>query len=233
MNWIDLGNPRPRARPASYTPLRWPQGEPVAVDGFRDSSGRQDFFEVVGRRRTCRAFAHSASNEILAMLDALLSVSCKAQVRGTDTLGFPLSLRPSASAGAIHPIHVVANVPGQEHWLRFDPFKGNLIGLSTKVRVDDVRSSLDAVLHAPDAALILFVAEPAMTATKYAEGASLIWRDAGVLQGTVAMTAEALGFGCTILGVTGEPWSSQLLDTPGLHGVGVAFVGKPSPGAYV
>jgi hypothetical protein len=165
---------------------------------------------------------------MLAALGEVLSMCCGAQDVGADSLGFPLSRRPAPSAGAIHPIHLVVNVPPESAWYRFDPMRRQLIGLPTTVRAIDVRAAFDEVLPAAHAALMLFVAEPGMTAAKYEHFASLVWRDAGVLQGVVSLAAEALGLGCTLLGVTGDPWSAQLLDQPGLHGVGAAFVGRPA-----
>lgn len=164
---------------------------------------------------------------MIVMVGELLWASCRTQFVGNDSLGFPISRRPTPSAGAIHPIHIIVNVPGLEYWHRFDPDQGRLVELPTSVRVDDVRASLEEVLSGPNAALMLFVAEPAMTAAKYEQSASLVWRDAGALQGILAVTAEALNIGCVLLGVTGDPWSTQLLEQPGLQGVGAAFVGSP------
>jgi hypothetical protein len=228
MDWIDLGNPTPRTEPTAYAPLQWPKGDDtVPVNAPRSVPGPH-FLEVLSRRRSCREFAPVRSAPMLTMVGELLWTSCRTQALGADSLGFPISRRPIPSAGAIHPIHIIVNVPGVQYWHRFDPDHGRFVELPTSVRVDDVRASLEGVLAAPNAALMLFVAEPAMTAAKYEQSASLVWRDAGALQGILAVTAEALNMGCVLLGVTGDPWSSQLLDEPGLHGVGSAFVGIPT-----
>jgi len=81
---------------------------------------------------------------------------------------------------------------------------------------------------AGSATLLLFVAEPGMTIAKYSNASSLIWRDAGILQGYFAAAAESLDLNFCFLGVTGEPWASQLVDQPGLCGVGAAYVGAAS-----
>ena len=229
MDWIDLGNPHPRLEPAVYEPLTWPEGSNVVRPIDAPSSGiDRSFSEVARHRRSCREFAPVPPEAMLAKLGEVLSMSCGAQAVGTDSLGFPLSRRPAPSAGAIHPIHLVVNAPPQNEWFRFDPLTRLLVGVPTTVRAAEVRATFDEVLPAAHAALLLFVAEPAMTATKYENSASLVWRDAGVLQGIVSLAAEALGLGCTLLGITGDPWSAQLLDQPGLHGVGAAFVGRPA-----
>jgi len=228
MEWLDLGNPVPRTAPRPYVRLQWPTGDgAVPVNAPRPVTDAQ-FFEVLARRRSCREFAPVPLESMVAMIGQLLWASCRLEVSGNDSLGFPISRRPTPSAGAIHPIHIIVNIPGFEYWHRFDPDRGQVVELRTSVRVEDVRSSLEAVLCAPDAALMLFVAEPAMTAAKYEQSASLVWRDAGVLQGILTVTAEALNMGCVLLGVTGDPWSSQLLAQRGLQGVGAAFVGLPA-----
>jgi hypothetical protein len=81
------------------------------------------------------------------------------------------------------------------------------------------------VVAAPSATLLLFVAEPGMTGSKYEEAASLVWRDAGVLIGVIAAAAEALSLNFSPMGVTGEPWAGYLIPGAPLVGVGAAFVG--------
>jgi hypothetical protein len=228
MDWIDLGNPHPRLEPGVYEPLAWPEGNVVRPVGAPSSGIDRSSSDVARHRRSCREFAPVPPEAMLATLGEVLSMACGAQAVGTDSLGFPLSRRPAPSAGAIHPIHLVVTAPPQNEWYRFDPLTRLLIGLPTTVRAAEVRATFDEVLPAAHAALVLFVAEPGMTATKYENSASLVWRDAGVLQGIVSLAAEALGLGCTLLGITGDPWSAQLLDQPGLHGVGAAFVGRPA-----
>jgi hypothetical protein len=74
--------------------------------------------------------------------------------------------------------------------------------------------------------LILFVAEPGKTAAKYENSESLVWRDAGILQGSLALVAAALGLNYCLLGITGNPWITQLSDQGKLQGVGVAILGS-------
>jgi hypothetical protein len=225
MDWIDLGNPTPRTEPTRHAPLQWPKGDhTVPVNAPRSVPGPH-FLDVLSRRRSCREFAPVPLELMVAMVGELLWTSCRTQALGSDSLGFRISRRPIPSAGAIHPIHVIVNVPGLQCWYRFDPDHERFVELPTSLRVDGVRASLDPVLPAPNAALMLFVAEPAMTAAKYEQSASLVWRDAGAVQGILALTAEALGMGCVLLGVTGDSWSRQLVEQPGLRGVGTAFVG--------
>ena len=84
---------------------------------------------------------------------------------------------------------------------------------------------MDKLLHAPEATLFLFAAEPGMTAAKYGDPLSLVWRDAGVLLGYLAAAAESIDLRLCPLGVTGDPWVRRLVDQAGLAGVGTALVG--------
>ena len=220
MQWIDLGNPHPLPSPGAYTPIKWPAGDAVPLVPAADVSARA-FGDVANARRTRRSFAALD----LESLGALLSLTCRVQQLGSTELGFPLTRRPSPSAGAIHPVHLIVLAPAQAEWHRYDPFRHALVKVPTTVDAHLVRREMEELVAAPAATLLLFAAEPGMTAAKYGNPWSLVWRDAGVLQGCLSLAAEALDLRFCLLGVTGEPWTSRLLDQPGLVGVGAAFVG--------
>lgn len=181
----------------------------------------RSFGEVALGRRTRRSFSALDARQF----STLLTLTCRVQQVGDTELGFPLTRRPAPSAGAIHPIHLILLEPGTSDWQRYDPFRHALVNVPTSVDAQHVRRAMDEVLAAPSATLLLLAAEGAMTAAKYDHPCSLVWRDAGVLLGWLSMAAEALGLSFCPLGVTGEPWTSRLLDQPGLMGVGAAIVG--------
>ena len=220
MEWIELGNPFPLASPRTYEPVVWPAAERTPLPPSGDLPMRP-FGEIAGARRTRRTFSFLD----LHSLSALLSLTCRVQRLGDEALGFPLSMRPVSSAGAIHPIHLVLACPGLLGWHRYDPIHHALARVPTTVDADEVRREMEKILPAADATLLMFAAEPGMTAAKYGDPLSLVWRDAGVLIGCLSMAAEALNLSFCPLGVTGEPWARRLLDRPGLVGVGAAFVG--------
>lgn len=220
MDWIGLGNPYPLPSPKAHTPLEWPVGAVVPLPPASDVPARS-FDDVVNARRTRRSFSALEPGS----LSALLSLTCRVQQLGGAELGFPLTRRPAPSAGAIHPLHLIVLEPDHVEWNRYDPFRHALIKLPTTVDALLVRREMEELVAAPAATLLLFAAEPCMTAAKYANPWSLVWRDAGVLQGCLSLAAEALDLSFCPLGVTGEPWTSRLLDQPGLVGVGAAFVG--------
>ena len=142
-------------------------------------------------------------------------------------LGFALQQRAVPSAGAIHPIHLVMQMPeNSATWARYNPLTHALdvMGASADV-LDALRIEADRVVVAQPGSLLLFIAEPAMTAAKYENADSLVWRDAGVMQGALAITAEALGLSYCLLGITGDPWVGRLTEQCELVGVGVAALG--------
>lgn len=220
MTWIDLGNPHPLPSAGAYTPLVWPAGSLVPLPPPSEAA-TPSFGDVALARRSRRRFSALEPGQ----LSTLLSLTCRVQQVGDTTLGFPLTRRPAPSAGAIHPVHLVLLEPGTSDWQRYDPFQHALVNVPTSVDAQHVRRAMEDVLAAPGATLLLLAAEGAMTAAKYDHPCSLVWRDTGVLLGWLSMAAEALDLSFCALGVTGEPWTSRLLDQPGLMGVGAAFVG--------
>ncbi len=231
MSWIDLGNPRPRPEPQQYAPVQWSES---GLLGFHElglpctsletSSHGASFAEVIFRRRTRYELGIPPSQAI----EDLLRLTCQVQMQLDGPLGFRLSRRPVPSAGGIHPIHVVLHAPGSNHVHRYDPVQHGLRRVESPLDTQELRSAMSDVLPADQAVLLLLVAEPGMTAAKYADASSLVWRDAGVLLAGFIFVAEALGLNFVQLGVTGDPWAGQLVSRPGLYGVGAGFIGLGS-----
>lgn len=221
MSWIDLGNPAPLEEPQPYSPTPWPKGKVRYLRAEPDGPARS-FQQTVHTRRSQRIF--DSPDE--ARLSHLLSWTCRASSIISQHLGFPQTTRPAPSAGAIHPVHVILHGIDDPGWCRYDPFEHALVELPSRLEPSTVRRALDHLLPSARATLILFAAEPALTFAKYRDGCSLIWRDAGVLQGYFSAAAEALELRFCLIGVTGEPWVSRLIDQKMLIGVGAAYVGS-------
>lgn len=229
MSWIALGNPRPRAKPRRYTPVQWTESDLLGFDELglpclsrEPTSLEASFTDVISKRRTRYELGIPPSHAI----EDLLYLTSRVQMQFESPLGFPLSRRPVPSAGGIHPIHVVLHASGSNQVHRYDPFLHGLRRVESALDTQKLRAAMHAVVPAHKAILLLLVAEPGMTAAKYANAESLIWRDAGVLLGSLSFAAEALGLNFVPLGVTGDPWASQLVIGAGLRGVGAALVGS-------
>ena len=221
MRWIDLGNPAPTEVPQPYCSAPWPAGRshPLPRE-FADTT--RSFRDVAHLRRSRRTY--SAPDE--TTLSHLLSLTCRAHSIISQQLGFPQTMRPAPSAGAIHPVHVILHGKDDPCWSRYDPFAHALVELPSGLQPCIVRTALEHVLPSAGSTLILFAAEPALTFAKYSDGCSLIWRDAGILQGYFSAAAEALELHFCLVGVTGEPWVSRLIEQRTLIGVGAGYVGS-------
>jgi hypothetical protein len=229
VSWINLGNPRPHPESRPYAPLQWRESNLL---GFQElglpGSSRESvspegsFAEILARRRTRYELGIPPTQAI----EDLLHMTCRVQMQLGNTLGFSLSRRPVPSAGGIHPVHVVLHAPGSNQLYHYDPIQHGLRRIDSLVNVRELRSAMHDVVAGDRAVLLMLVGEPGMTAAKYADPSSLVWRDAGVLLGALIFAAESLRLNFVPLGVTGDPWAGQLVNRPGLCGVGAALIGS-------
>ena len=219
--WPDLGQPAPRADAVPYSPLTWPSGSCVSLDSGDLGCGELST-TTLKTRRTLREFGPIS----LKALGPWFELSCRVLALQTSELGFDLTRRPAPSAGAIHPIHVVLAGPSDSSWYRYDPFLHALLSFECAVDSRETHESMQTIVPASNATLVLLVAEPGRTQAKYANSTSLVWRDSGALLATMGIAAHALSLAFCPLGATGEPWASRLLEKQGLAGVGAAFVGR-------
>ena len=234
MNWIDSGNPSPKSQPESYAPHVWRNShcrffsapEKNGNDEAQTGNPGKEFFGVLHARRSRRDFSALQTNDL-----ALLLWNCaEIQANSPSSYGFELELRPTPSAGAIHPIHILINLPGEPGWFRYDAYAHAIFEIEgAHQTLLPLRPEVEAIMDCQHATLILLVAEPGKTFAKYDHASSLIWRDAGALSATLGLAAEALGLNFCQLGITGEPWASQLAAADVLTGVGLAAVGRPAP----
>ncbi|HBO1217385.1 TPA: nitroreductase family protein [Pseudomonas aeruginosa] len=178
--------------------------------------------QLLERRRSQRSFTHLRPEE----LAALLWFSARTQATANSNLGFQLEQRPSPSAGAIHPVHVLVLTPGDTEWCRYDGRANALIEVPGSSDIlQGLSVQMESMVPAPEATKTLLVAEPGKTQAKYFNHESLVWRDAGALLATMGFVAEALNLNYCPIGITGEPWASMLSSEGNLVGVGAALIG--------
>jgi hypothetical protein len=221
MTWIDLGNPIPKPANEQHKLFQWETGE---VQRLSPGShvAMPSLCRVLQERRTVRRFAPLEDDR----LSDFLWHACRSHETWTSDLGFDLEFRASPSAGAIHPIHLVINRPGDPRWWLYEPRGHFLVELTTaSKRLQGLREHSQQVVDASEAIQLLFLAEPGKTLAKYRDGCSLIWRDAGALLAIMALTARGMDLNFCPLGITGEPWASALVEQGELAGVGMALLG--------
>lgn len=219
----DLGEPRPRPVTLAYSAPPDPSGARLLLP--RPTSGGPVFDDVVDLRRSCRTFRAVERPVLLQLLGHTLWWSARVQQSLPPEAGAPRSLRPAPSAGAVHPIHTVVQLPGESAGYQYDPARHVLVELSAAAALSSARYAAEQILTGHTAALLLFVAEPGLTAARYESPESLVWRDAGVLQGVMALAAAAAGAGFTLLGLTGDAFAGALVRQRAVQGVGMAYLG--------
>jgi hypothetical protein len=224
LTWCDLGNPRPKARISTYTPIAWPQGIVTRLAKEGRQSAPQ-LASVMASRRSRREFAEPAAYEDLA---TLFDLCCRTQSTSPSGMGFDLEFRPYPASGAIHSIHILIQRAAGEDWCRYNPNDHALVTLPQSApAADAARHQASEVVDASNATLIALVAEHGKVAAKYEFPESLVWRDAGVLLGYLSLGAHALGLAFCPLGISGDPhFYADTLNQGHLRGVGVALLGR-------
>jgi hypothetical protein len=221
--WTSLGNPHPLTTPSPYEAFRWPVGAGIPMPRFEvELLGNMGTFDG---RRSRRKFAPLSETA----LGALLWHTSRTQNSKRSPLGFDIEQRPAPSAGAIHPIHVLIFREQTKTWARYNPVLHSLEPLGAAgERLEPFVQECNSIVPIESGDLLLYVAEPGKTSAKYAHSESLVWRDAGTLQGVMSVASEVLGLNFCLLGVTGEPWASSLDQKGKLRGVGAAILGARS-----
>lgn len=219
-----MPDPVPRSRPWIYAPVAWPVEGIVPLESGA-TRWMIDLASTLTRRRSVR----SCGPLTLSALGALLWQTSRTLAVAMSPYGFEIQQRPTPSAGAIHPIHLVLQEPNTGRWARYDSHahRLELLGFAGSV-LDNLHARAAELVEFDAGTVLAFVAEPGLTAAKYEHADSLIWRDAGVLQGSLAIVAEALLIDMCLLGATGDPWVGELAEQGKLKGVGLAVLGSRS-----
>lgn len=228
MRDIAAPSPRPKAVGQAYKEFIYyrPAGTLLPIPKPR----RVSFFRVLADRRSRRPLRPLSAHH----LGAVLWFSAKEFARrGTPGAGNYWEHRAVPSAGGCHPIDVLVRDGAKPRlaWKRYNPRSHGLASLiiedSSALRAHD-RTLKPMVGELRNASLLWLLAQPNRTARRYHNPESLIWRDAGVLIGVIALVAEALGLACTPLGATGEPFLSRALGGRGkVFGLGGILIGEP------
>jgi len=222
--WTLEADPAPRSVPDLYNPIEWEVRERCSLPA-PDIEALAPMAATLDARYSERTFAPVRE----ALMGALLWHAARTKESAPSPLGFQIEHRPTPSAGAIHPVHLVIQLTDEGSWARYNPQEHSLdLFAKDDSRLQPLVDYSEQVVPRGGGHLILFVAEPGKTAAKYENPESLIWRDAGILQGSLALVAAALGLNYCLLGITGNPWVAQLSGQGKLQGVGVAILGtKP------
>jgi SagB-type dehydrogenase family enzyme len=187
------------------TELRAGKGERIRLASLVRPSERP-FAEVLTSRRSQRSFGPMT----LAELASVLVPSARVQRWWEAPDGYTATERPTPSAGGRHPLELVLlalNVQGLGPGLwHFDAAACDLLRAEPQNGAGP--ATLAAVLTALEgdgtpAAAIFAVADFARTLSRYPNGMSLVFRDAGALLATLHLCASAAGLPSCIVGTAG------------------------------
>lgn len=215
-----MQDPVPLKTPKPYKPFRWQTTDAIRFE-IEDTPINIDLAQVLASRRSTRIFSQLS----IPRLGNLLWQTCRSLESLPSQYGFDLLRRPYPSAGSIHPIHILIFHPELLSWTLYNSYTHCLEFIDPPTLLNGLCQRFEEFIPTEEGTLIAFAAEPGLTAAKYEHPDSLIWRDAGILQGTLALAAHALDIGLCLLGGTGEPWISGLSKESRLIGVGMAVLG--------
>lgn len=173
-----------------------------------------NLFDVLNRRRSYRVFESLTVEEV----SAILWFSSKVKTISVELTGYISTQRPSASAGARHPIDIL--VASKFHnslftLFYYNPFDHSLSKLSIdEAVVDEFIVHLRTVINFKEGTILWFVAHPDRTEAKYENFQSLIWRDAGALIHSVQIACTAFNFRSCPFGTLAEPFVSRFFSSP-------------------
>ena len=215
---MNMDEPAPRCLYLPYERVRWTVTAEELLPVPRHL--HVPYSQVVESRRSIRTFAPISESDLSTLL--WLTAGTR-DVSSTDS---SVAHRAAPSAGGLHPIHLLIVRQQSPFLVRYH--SGRHVLEQVKCEHADavaVMSDASKFMPAGGASLIVFAAEPGITASRYHHSISLVWRDAGVLQGQLCFAASALGLACCLLGATGDAWLTTLLSESRLLGMGAALVG--------
>ena len=227
MEWINLGSPTPREYELAYSEFEY------KVEGKTYLSEPEIQIDtpigsVLAERRSVRSLKAVPGEKINALLwysSRVISLAPAASRRWQH--------RPSPSAGGRHPVDlfVVDLHTSSEEIFLYDPISHALsrLVISELTYLYQLIEFSNQILPLDQATIIWFGGQFERTMSKYEDGESLVWRDAGALIATLSLVAESLQLNCCALGITGEPLFSQMLKSKGkVTGVGGLVIGERS-----
>ncbi|MDT7542426.1 MAG: hypothetical protein QOE33_2330 [Acidobacteriota bacterium] len=225
MKRVDLASPTPREVELPYSEFPYqveeksylPRPEPLPKVSLSD---------VLASRQSRRIFKTVHQQH----LNSLLWHAARA-ITVNSPKGSRWQHRPTPSAGGKHPIDLLVfpEPHNSKDVFLYDPVSHALAKLKIANRrsLDQFLITTNLVVALEQATIIWFGAQFERTLSKYINGESLVWRDAGALITSISLVAESLGLSCCAIGITGEPFISHMLDSKEkVIGVGGVLLGQ-------
>jgi len=138
-------------------------------------------------------------------------------------------LAPALSAGALHAVRpVVVTLAGPERVFAYDPVEHTVDQLTVRLpgEVLAFRTRVFECLPAAHGTALAFLGDNALASAAYDHPETLLWRDSGALQQTLAMIAHAEGHAFCALGLHGAEVARALNLADGFVALGAAIIGR-------
>lgn len=184
-----------------------------------------NFWDVVAHRKSVRTF-QSVSLETIS---EILWTCAKVKSLSISNSNYILTHRPTASAGARHPIDILiySSALASQDLFYYNPFDHSLNQLIFDHKLlDSFLIHVNQMMGNKIETAFWFVAHFSRTEAKYTNAQSLVWRDAGALINAIQLASIALNIGSCPLGTLGEPYISKLLGKRNnIYGVGGILLG--------
>lgn len=224
MKRIDLKSPTPREVELPYSEFCY-QVEEKSYLPLPDNLPRTSLSNILASRQSRRTYK-AVSRQLL---NSLLWHSARAIIVSPPNSS-RWQHRPTPSAGGRHPIDllILTEQYNSKNAYLYDPVPHALTRLKipNSNSLDQFINSIDQIIRLEQATIIWFAAQFERTLSKYKNGESLVWRDAGSLISTISFVAESLGLNCCAIGITGDPFISQILNSQEMvTGVGGLLIG--------
>lgn len=188
---------------------------------------RSTIVDVLENRRTRRTFGPLSRSE----LSKFLWLVSKDRPSDSTDLSYPKSSRPHPTSGGLHCIDLVLleGPLASTHCKLYDALKHELcdIEIPRPESLAELKSEANGVVPLQGGILFCLAAQVSVLSSFYQNPESLVWRDSGIILGTMALVAESLSLNFCPLGITGEPHVSSAFRSVGiLECAGLAIVGS-------
>jgi len=210
MKHIRLNSPYRKGHERSPREFRYPITNVFYLPKPEDYY-KMNFFRVLDSRSSRREWGalsmHSLS--LLLWYVAKIKSTCK------EESGFVWQHRSVPSGGGRHPVDllIIRHIKKKPTVDLYDPYGHALarVNVSNQIKLNSLLKKVDKILPFGEGTLIWLVGQFDRTMSKYANGESLVWLDAGALLATIYLVAETFRLNCCAIGITGEPWVSDFL----------------------
>jgi hypothetical protein len=217
----DLKVPTPKKSLAPYRYYDWSLRNGTSLPS-PNLSLLEPIALVIEQRRTGRHFHKIEASD----LSTLLHWTARTQSFRETAAGTIQKRKRVISAGAAHPIHILT-WQTEKGWDYYNDLTHEVHSLNIEKKLSDgLISSANSCVPIRNGTLIVMVAEIGITNTLYSNSDSLIWRDSGAIIGLMSIVSESMKLNFCPLGITGEPYISQIDSSGSISGVGMAIIGQ-------